>query len=227
MTARRTCCGRLPRIAQGVTGGQEHRVAVGSSTIAEHCLEDDKSGRLTLRVIRDALASLVEGRSIDANLYYLNGTVLFSEADAAIHPLPDALHPRHSEPSTHRRTLRRLRLLTGRAIRRAIRKVWSKHPHSCCVGKDLAGSLPASASGVERGGDGDRAPDGDRGASADHRKTAQEQPRSEPGVRVPHGCSRRSPAPTRRPHSHVSRRCHSDVGLVVLVHELKSESARR
>jgi lysophospholipase L1-like esterase len=60
---------------------------------------DTQQGRLTLRVIREALASLVERRSADANLHYLDGTRLYGEADAAAHPLPDALHP---DTETHR-----------------------------------------------------------------------------------------------------------------------------
>ena len=54
---------------------------------------DEKFGRLTLRVIRDALASIVESRSHDSNLQYLDGTRLYDSADAVVHPLPDALHP--------------------------------------------------------------------------------------------------------------------------------------
>lgn len=59
---------------------------------------DRELGRLTLRVIRDALASLVERRGDDPNLHYLDGTALYGEADAAEHPLPDALHP---DTATH------------------------------------------------------------------------------------------------------------------------------
>lgn len=60
---------------------------------------DEKFGRLTLRVIRDALASIVEARSRDSNLHYLDGTRLYDSTDAAIHPLPDALHP---DAASHR-----------------------------------------------------------------------------------------------------------------------------
>lgn len=52
-----------------------------------------------MRVIRDALASLVERRSNDRDLHYLDGTVLYGESDAVEHPLPDALHP---DTDTHR-----------------------------------------------------------------------------------------------------------------------------
>ena len=44
-------------------------------------------------MIRDALASIVESRSHDSNLQYLDGTRLYDSADAVVHPLPDALHP--------------------------------------------------------------------------------------------------------------------------------------
>lgn len=60
--------------------------------------EDQEQGRLTLRVIRDALASLAERRADDPNLHYLDGTTLYGERDAAAHPLPDALHP---DTATH------------------------------------------------------------------------------------------------------------------------------
>ncbi|RMI09202.1 GDSL-type esterase/lipase family protein [Cellulomonas triticagri] len=55
-------------------------------------------GRLTLRVIRDAMASLVERRSDDPHLHLLDGLDLYGEADARTHPLPDALHP---DAATH------------------------------------------------------------------------------------------------------------------------------
>lgn len=50
-------------------------------------------GRLTLEVIRRELASLVERRSGDANLHYLDGRALYGPQDAEELPLPDALHP--------------------------------------------------------------------------------------------------------------------------------------
>lgn len=56
------------------------------------------AGQLTLRVIREALASLVERRAEDPNLYYLDGLELYGAADAQEHPLPDALHP---DSATH------------------------------------------------------------------------------------------------------------------------------
>ncbi|MCC3295908.1 GDSL-type esterase/lipase family protein [Arthrobacter sp. zg-Y411] len=56
------------------------------------------AGQLTLWVIREALASLVERRAEDPNLYYLDGLELYGAADAEEHPLPDALHP---DSATH------------------------------------------------------------------------------------------------------------------------------
>ncbi|MDI6023365.1 SGNH/GDSL hydrolase family protein [Leucobacter sp. UT-8R-CII-1-4] len=51
------------------------------------------AGRLTLEVIREALASVVQARSDDAQLHYLDGLELYGAADAAELPLPDNLHP--------------------------------------------------------------------------------------------------------------------------------------
>lgn len=56
------------------------------------------AGQLTLWVIREALASLVERRAGDPNLYYLDGQELYGAADAEEHTLPDALHP---DSATH------------------------------------------------------------------------------------------------------------------------------
>lgn len=60
--------------------------------------EEVRQGKLTLRVIRDALEQVVAGRD-DPNLHYLDGLTLFGEPDAAEHPLPDGLHP---DTETHR-----------------------------------------------------------------------------------------------------------------------------
>ncbi|MFI6423966.1 GDSL-type esterase/lipase family protein [Promicromonospora sp. NPDC050880] len=59
--------------------------------------EEQRQGKLTLRVIRDALAEVVERRA-DPNLHYLDGTTLYGPDDAVEHPLPDALHP---DTATH------------------------------------------------------------------------------------------------------------------------------
>jgi hypothetical protein len=57
-------------------------------------------GKLTLNVIRDELARVVERRRPeDPNLHYLDGRELYGEADAAELPLPDDLHP---DAATHR-----------------------------------------------------------------------------------------------------------------------------
>ncbi|NBE52802.1 GDSL-type esterase/lipase family protein, partial [Streptomyces boluensis] len=52
------------------------------------------TGRLTLNVIRDELARLVEQRAADdPHLHHLDGRALYGEADHAEFPLPDAVHP--------------------------------------------------------------------------------------------------------------------------------------
>jgi hypothetical protein len=59
------------------------------------------AGRLTLNVIRDALARIVEQRAADdPNLHYLDGRDLYGETDYAEFPLPDEVHP---DPAGHRR----------------------------------------------------------------------------------------------------------------------------
>ncbi|MET8745218.1 GDSL-type esterase/lipase family protein [Streptomyces sp. NPDC004728] len=59
------------------------------------------AGRLTLNVIRDELARIVEQRTVDdPNLHYLDGRELYGEKDYAEFPLPDEVHP---DPSGHRR----------------------------------------------------------------------------------------------------------------------------
>ncbi|MBJ2122380.1 lipase [Arthrobacter sp. MSA 4-2] len=54
---------------------------------------DSAQGRLTLRTIRACLASIVERRSEDENLHFLDGLHLYGQDDAIEQPLPDALHP--------------------------------------------------------------------------------------------------------------------------------------
>ncbi|MET7568903.1 GDSL-type esterase/lipase family protein [Streptomyces sp. NPDC005492] len=59
------------------------------------------AGRLTLRVIRDELARVVEQRTDDdPNLHYLDGLDLYGERDHDEFPLPDGIHP---DPAGHRR----------------------------------------------------------------------------------------------------------------------------
>ncbi|MEO7067412.1 MAG: GDSL-type esterase/lipase family protein [Rhodanobacter sp.] len=58
------------------------------------------SGKLTLNVIREALAHIVEQRSAtDPNLHYLDGRDLYGQPDFDALPLPDQLHP---DAATHR-----------------------------------------------------------------------------------------------------------------------------
>ncbi|KQQ44279.1 lipase [Nocardioides sp. Leaf307] len=57
------------------------------------------AGRLTLSVVRRALAGLVAARADDPHLHLLDGLELYDEADHARHPLVDGLHP---GPETHR-----------------------------------------------------------------------------------------------------------------------------
>ncbi|MGC4938623.1 GDSL-type esterase/lipase family protein [Kribbella sp. DT2] len=66
--------------------------------IASGTRGDTANGRLTLQVVRQALEELVDRRSDDPNLHYLDGRTLYGETDARRHPLPDALHP---DTSTH------------------------------------------------------------------------------------------------------------------------------
>ncbi|WP_433213421.1 GDSL-type esterase/lipase family protein [Microtetraspora malaysiensis] len=59
------------------------------------------AGRLTLNIIRDALARIVKQRAADdPNLHHLDGRDLYGETDYAELPLPDEVHP---DPAGHRR----------------------------------------------------------------------------------------------------------------------------
>lgn len=78
--------------------GAVDRATLGTGHVAFTAVGQAGDG-LTLRVIRDALASLAERRADDPNLFYLDGTSLYGEEDATAHPLPDALHP---DTATHR-----------------------------------------------------------------------------------------------------------------------------
>lgn len=59
---------------------------------------DTEFGRLTLEVIRDALADVVDHRPEDPHLHLMDGLALYGASDAVDHPLPDALHP---DTATH------------------------------------------------------------------------------------------------------------------------------
>ena len=57
-------------------------------------------GGLTLEVVREELARIVEQRrGDDPHLHLLDGRALYGEADAVERPLPDGLHP---DAVTHR-----------------------------------------------------------------------------------------------------------------------------
>lgn len=59
-----------------------------------------QAGKLTLSSIREALQGIVAQRGAgDKQLVYLDGRELYSDADAALLPLPDQLHP---DAATHR-----------------------------------------------------------------------------------------------------------------------------
>jgi lysophospholipase L1-like esterase len=71
-------------------------------------------GKLTLRVIRDELARIVEQRAADdPNLHYLDGRDLYGETDFAELPLPDELHP---DAAGHRRIGERFAKLAFTAV---------------------------------------------------------------------------------------------------------------
>ena len=74
-----------------LAAGRAQFVATGGSDLS--------NGRLTLRVVRDALAAVAGRRSDDPHLHLVDGLSLYGAADAEIHPLPDALHP---DAATHR-----------------------------------------------------------------------------------------------------------------------------
>ncbi|MFJ1675006.1 MULTISPECIES: GDSL-type esterase/lipase family protein [unclassified Streptomyces] len=59
------------------------------------------AGRLTLDIIRDELARIVEQRAADdPKLHYFDGRDLYGEKEYAEFPLPDEIHP---DPAAHRR----------------------------------------------------------------------------------------------------------------------------
>jgi len=61
---------------------------------------DVAAGKLTLRVIREELAAVVQQRrSEDPAIHHLDGLALYGEQDHDVLPLPDGLHP---DGETHR-----------------------------------------------------------------------------------------------------------------------------
>jgi lysophospholipase L1-like esterase len=61
--------------------------------------KEARQGKLTLRVIREQLRSIVQQRAqTDPNIHYLDGTSLYGASDNERLPLPDELHP---DAATH------------------------------------------------------------------------------------------------------------------------------
>ncbi|XMA35832.1 GDSL-type esterase/lipase family protein [Streptomyces albogriseolus] len=86
----------------GPTAFDFSRLAEGKlSFTASGDPEERAEGKLTLNVVRDELARIVERRAKDdPHLHYVDGRVLYGEADHAELPLPDRLHP---DAAAHRR----------------------------------------------------------------------------------------------------------------------------
>ncbi|MFI8205287.1 GDSL-type esterase/lipase family protein [Streptomyces sp. NPDC085937] len=86
----------------GPTAFDYSRLAEGKlSFTASGDPEERAEGKLTLNVVRDELARIVEERAKDdPRLHYVDGRVLYGEADHAELPLPDRLHP---DAAAHRR----------------------------------------------------------------------------------------------------------------------------
>ncbi|GHJ22854.1 GDSL-type esterase/lipase family protein [Streptomyces albus] len=79
---------------EGLAAGQLRFRATGDPA-------ERAAGKLTLGVIRDELARIVEQRAADdPHLHLLDGRELYGEADHDELPLPDGLHP---DAATHRR----------------------------------------------------------------------------------------------------------------------------
>ncbi|MEU6479837.1 SGNH/GDSL hydrolase family protein [Streptomyces sp. NPDC047017] len=81
-------------LAPDFTGGTLRFKATGDPA-------ERAAGRLTLNVIRDELARIVEQRAADdPHLHHLDGRRLYGEQDYAELPLPDEIHP---DPAAHHR----------------------------------------------------------------------------------------------------------------------------
>lgn len=78
----------------GPGGVDPESIAEGAMRfIATGATGDTELGRLTLQSVREALAEVVDARSDDPNLHFLDGLDLFGAEDEARLPLPDGLHP--------------------------------------------------------------------------------------------------------------------------------------
>ncbi|MEU1084685.1 GDSL-type esterase/lipase family protein [Streptomyces sp. NPDC005908] len=86
----------------GPTAFDFSRLAEGKlSFTASGDPEERAEGKLTLNVVREELARIVEERAKDdPHLHHVDGRVLYGEADHAELPLPDRLHP---DAAAHRR----------------------------------------------------------------------------------------------------------------------------
>ncbi|MEW1683401.1 GDSL-type esterase/lipase family protein [Streptomyces sp. NPDC093594] len=86
----------------GPTAFDSSRLAEGKlSFTASGDPEERAEGKLTLNVVREELARIVEERAKDdPHLHHVDGRVLYGEADHAELPLPDRLHP---DAAAHRR----------------------------------------------------------------------------------------------------------------------------
>jgi hypothetical protein len=84
----------------GPTGWNLEALAAGELRFTATGNPDEiPAGKLTLSIIRAELERIVAQRALtDANLHYLDGRILYGEADNAAHPLPDDLHP---DAATH------------------------------------------------------------------------------------------------------------------------------
>jgi len=84
----------------GPTGWDLSALAEGRLRfVATGNADEIPAGKLTLSVIRTELARIISQRAAaDPHLHHLDGRVLYGEADNAVHPLPDDLHP---DAATH------------------------------------------------------------------------------------------------------------------------------
>ena len=88
----------LTRVETGTAVSCGGALAAGQVRFTANAGADLAYGRLTLRVVRETLATVAERRSDDPHLHLLDGLSLYGPADAVEHPLPDALHP---DAATH------------------------------------------------------------------------------------------------------------------------------
>ena len=106
-------CG-IHKSVPGPTGPDMQALAEGRvAFVATGDPEAVARGALTLEVVREVLAEVVERRD-DPHLWYVDGLALYGPADAERLPLPDNLH-RTPPPPAHRRAVRGARGLVAGA----------------------------------------------------------------------------------------------------------------